>query len=69
MLLNVKYVVVTVKTNANNFNDDVNFKHIIKHALSCTLKRVDKDVSYVNSLKFGTIDEGCLIEATSGEQC
>ena len=57
-----------VKASANNLNDDVNFKHIIEHALSCTLERVDKDVSYVNGLKFGTIDEGCLIEATSGEE-
>ena len=49
--------------------NDVNFEHLIEHALSCTLERVDKDVSYVTGLKFGTIDEGCLIEATSGKQC
>ena len=53
-----------VKVSANNFNDDVNFKHIIEHALSLTLERVDKDVSYVNGLKFGTIDESCSIKAT-----
>ena len=34
-----------VKASVNNLNDDVNFKHIIEHALSCTLERVDKDVS------------------------
>ena len=48
--------------------NDINFEHLIEHALSCTLERVDKDVSYVNDLKFGMIDEGFLIEATSGEQ-
>ena len=57
-----------VKASVNNLNDDVDFKHIIEHALSCTLKRVDKDVSYVNGWKFGTIDEGCLIKATSGKE-
>ena len=51
-----------VKASANNLNDDVNFKHIIEHAFSCTLEMIDKDVLYVNGLKFGTIDEGCLIE-------
>ena len=49
--------------------NDVNFEYLIEHALSCTLERVDKNVSYVNNLKFGSIDEGCLIDATSGEQC
>ena len=60
---------VSVKTSVNIHMNDVNFEHLIEHALSCTLERVDKDVSYVTGLKFGTIDEGCLIEATSGEQC
>ena len=30
------YVTTIVKTSVNNLNDDVNFKHIIEHALSCT---------------------------------
>ena len=56
-----------VKVSANNLNDDVNFKHIIEHALSCTLERVDKDVSNMGDLKFGTIDKSCLIKATNKE--
>ena len=63
------YICYIVKTSANIHMNDVNFKHIIEHTFSCTLERVDKNVSYVNGLKFGTIDEDCLIEATSGEQC
>ena len=56
-----------VKISANIHMNDVNFEHLIEHVLSYTLKRVDKDVSYVNGLMFGTIDKDCLIEATSGE--
>ena len=59
--------IVSVKTSTNNFNDDVNFKHIIEHALSCTLERVDKDVSDMSGLRFGTVDESCLIKATRKE--
>ena len=56
-----------VKVSANNLNDDVNFKHIIEHALSCTLERVDKDVSDMGDLRFGTVDKSCLIKATKKE--
>ena len=59
---------VHVKASANNLYNDVSFEQLIEHALSCTSERVNKDVSYVNGLKFGMIDEGCLIEATSGEE-
>ena len=57
----------SVKASANNFNDDVNFKHIIEHALSCTLERVDKDMSDMGGLRFGTVDESSLIKATKKE--
>ena len=53
-----------VKTSANIHMNDLNFEHLIEHGLSCTLDRVDKDVSYVNGLNFGTIDGSCLVEAT-----
>ena len=56
-----------VKASANNLNNDVNFEHLIKHALSCTLERVDKDVSYMGSLRFRTFDVGCFIETTRKE--
>ena len=61
------FLIVSVKASANNLNDDVNFKHIIEHALSCTLDRVDKDVSDLGGLRFGTVDESCLIKATKKE--
>ena len=41
----------SIQPSANNLIDDVNFKHIIEHALSCILERVDKDVL------LGMIDE------------
>ena len=56
-----------LKASANNFNDDVNFKHIIEHVLSCILERVDKDVLDMGGLRFGTVDESCLIKATKKE--
>ena len=40
-----------VKASANNLNNDVNFEHLIEHASSCTLARVDKNMSYMGSLK------------------
>ena len=46
-----------VKASANIHNNDVNFEHLIEHAFSCTLERNDKNVSYVNGLRFGTIDD------------
>ena len=58
---------VSVKASTNNLKDDVNFKHIVEHALSCTLERVDKDVSNMGGLRFGTVDESCLIKATRRE--
>ena len=67
-MLFTRYLYNIVKASVNNLNDDVNFKYIIEHALSWTLERVDKGVSYVNGLKFETIDEGCLIKATSGKE-
>ena len=65
---NIRLEEEIVKASANNLNNDVNFEHLIEHSLSFTLERVDKDVSYVNGLKFGTIDEGCLIEETRSEE-
>ena len=53
-----------VKASANNINNDVNFEHLIKYALSCTLERVDKNVSNMGDLRFGSFDVGCLVEAT-----
>ena len=47
----------TFNASANKLNDDVNFKHIIERAMSCTLEMVDKDVSYVNGLRFETINK------------
>ena len=58
------YFIKHIKASANNLNNDINFKHLIEHALSCTLERVDKDVLYMGGLRFGTIDESCLIKAT-----
>ena len=40
---------------------------IIEYALSYTLERVDKDVSDMGGLRFGTVDESCLIKATRKE--
>ena len=57
----IKVLKRTVKASANNLKDDVNFKHKIEHALSCTLEKDGKDVSY------GTIDESCLIKAARKE--
>ena len=45
-----------VKTSVHIHMNDVNFEYLIEHALSCILERVDKDVAYVNGLKFGTIE-------------
>ena len=70
-MLNFKIIIcklfLYVKASVNNLNDDVNFKHIIEHALSCTLERVDKDVSNMSGLRFGMFDERCLIKATRKE--
>ena len=46
---------VHVRANAKTRNNDDDFKHIIKHALSCTLERNDEDVSSVSELRFGTM--------------
>ena len=45
------HVIYSVKASANNLNNDVNFEHLIEHASSCTLARVDKNMSYMGSLK------------------
>ena len=57
----------SVKISVNIHMNDINFKHIIEHALSCTLKTVDKDMSYKGGLRFGMFDVGCLVEATKKE--
>ena len=44
-----------VKASANALNNDVNCEHLIEHALSCTLERIDKHGLYVDGLRFGTI--------------
>ena len=54
----------SVKASVNNLNNDVNIEHLIKHALSCILERVDKNVSYMDGLRFGMFDVGYLVEAT-----
>ena len=46
-----------VKTSTNTRDNDFNFKHIIEHALSCTLEEYDEDVSSCIDLRFGTINE------------
>ena len=48
---------ICVKASANNLNNDVNFEHLVEHDLSCAFERVDKDVSGMGGLRFGTIDE------------
>ena len=59
-----KLKLLIVKASVNNLNNDVNFEHLVEHALSCTLNKVDKDVSDMGGLRFGTIDKSCLIKAT-----
>lgn len=51
---------VFVKASNNIPDYDVNFNHLIKHVLSCTLEKVDKDVSSCVGLRFGTFDETLL---------
>ena len=40
-----------VSASNNIRNNDVNFEHLIEHALSYTLERKDEDVSSVNELR------------------
>ena len=47
----------SVSASAKTLNNGVDYNHLIEHALACTLKRNDEDVSYVNDLRFTTIDE------------
>ena len=47
-----RFVIISAKT----LNNDDEFSHLIEHALTCTLERNDEDVSYVNELRFETID-------------
>ena len=58
---------VCVNSSTNIRDNDVNFEHLIEYALSCTLERVDKDVSYTGGLRFGSFDVGCLVKATKKE--
>lgn len=44
-----------VSASAKTLNNDVDFKHLIEHAL--TLKRNDEHVWYVSGLRFGLLDE------------
>ena len=47
----------SVNANANSLKNDVNFKHIVEHVLSCTLEKDDKDVSSCVGLRFEQNDE------------
>ena len=51
-----------VDASAKTYNNDIDFKYIIEHVLSCTLEKVDEDVSYCDGLRFGTINEAFNIE-------
>ena len=53
---NVILVTIIVKINANIHINDVNFNHIIEHALSCTLEEDGENVSNCVGLRFGMID-------------
>ena len=46
-----------VNASANTRDNDVKFKHIIEHALSCTLEDDGEDVSSCVGSRFGTIHE------------
>ena len=46
-----------VKASTNNLNNDVNFEHLIEHALACTLERNDEDMSSVRELRFEMLHE------------
>ena len=48
---------IIVKARANIHNNDINFEHLIEHALSCTLENYNEDVSSVSELRFGTLHE------------
>ena len=48
---------IYVKVSVNIHDYDVNFNHIVEHALSCTLEEDGEDVSSVVGLRFGTIHE------------
>ena len=49
------FILVNASTNIRD--NDVNFKHIIEHALSCTLEEDGEDESSCVGLRFGTILE------------
>ena len=46
-----------VSASINTYNNNVNFNHIIEHALSCTLEENTKHVSNGVGLRFETMDE------------
>ena len=56
------YNLLNVKTSANIHMNDINFNHIIKYVLSCTLEKDDEDVSSCVRLRFGTIHEVINVE-------
>ena len=47
----------SVKASTNISDNDVNFNHIIEHALSCTLEESGEGVLSVSGLRFGMIHE------------
>ena len=47
----------SVKASTNISDNDVNFNHIIEHALSCTLKEDGEDGLSASGLRFGMIYE------------
>ena len=49
--------IIFVNTSAKTLNNNDEFSHLIEHVLACTLGRSDKNVSYVNGLRFRMIDE------------
>ena len=46
-----------INASTNIHDNDINFNHIIEHALSCTLEESDEDVSTESGLRFGMINE------------
>ena len=41
-----------VNASAETLNNNDQFRHLIEHALACTLERKDEDVLYVSELRF-----------------
>ena len=51
--IQIKHVNASAKTH----NKDVDIKHIIKHALSCTLEKDGEDLSSCDCSRFGMVHE------------